>query len=113
MTSRYNGKRIYLNNDKRYKDFLKDRGVKRINQYASVSLKYPTGAQIASLALITHTWGTGSKLYKLAHKHYNDPTLWWLIAWFNKKPTESHFKVGDQVKIPLPLERLFEILEEE
>ena len=35
-------------------------------------------------------------------KYYGDAEYWWLIAWYNNKPTESHFKLGDVVYIPLP-----------
>jgi len=42
----------------------------------------------------------------LAAKHYGDPNLWWVLAWYNKKPTESHFSVGDTVYIPTPAEEV-------
>jgi len=29
--------------------------------------------------------------------------MWWVIAWYNQKPTEAHFNVGDVVYIPTPL----------
>jgi hypothetical protein len=32
--------------------------------------------------------------------------MWWLIGWYNQKPTEAHFKIGDTVLIPLPLEEI-------
>jgi hypothetical protein len=36
----------------------------------------------------------------LASEFYGAPELWWLIAWYNKKPTETHFKTGDVIDIP-------------
>ena len=56
-------------------------------------------------------WSVGTKLYKLAHQYYNDSKLWWVIAAFNQKPTDSHFSVGDVVYIPLPLERVLTLYE--
>ena len=34
-----------------------------------------------------------------------DTEYWWLIAWFNNKPTDIHCKVGDVLYIPLPLDK--------
>ena len=46
----------------------------------------------------------GDKLYKFAHEYYGDPNLWWVIAWYNNKPTDAHFKLGETVYIPRELE---------
>jgi nucleoid-associated protein YgaU len=46
----------------------------------------------------------------LAHKHYGDANLWWIIAWYNKKPTEAHVKMGDIITIPLPLDKVIRYL---
>ena len=32
--------------------------------------------------------------------------LWWVLAWYNEKPTESHFEVGGVVLIPTPVEEV-------
>ena len=45
----------------------------------------------------------GDRYYKLAASFYGDARYWWIIAWFNKKPTESHIKVGDIIRIPTSL----------
>ena len=45
-----------------------------------------------------------SSAFKLASKYYDDPTMWWVIAFYNQKPTEFHLKLGDLVYIPVPLE---------
>tara|TARA_B100000963_G_C22548288_1_gene635502 strand:- start:550 stop:897 length:348 start_codon:yes stop_codon:yes gene_type:complete len=47
---------------------------------------------------------TGDRLYKFALKHYGDVDLWWVIAWYNNKPTDAHFKIGDVVYIPRELD---------
>ena len=36
----------------------------------------------------------------LAHKYYNDSTLWWIIAKANGYSHESRPKVGDKIRIP-------------
>jgi len=35
--------------------------------------------------------------------------LWWLIAWFNRSPTEAHNKVGDIILIPAGVEELLSL----
>ena len=44
------------------------------------------------------------KYYKLANQFYGRPGLWWIIALYNKKPTEGHLRRGDIVEIPTPIE---------
>jgi len=55
---------------------------------------------------IDYTWGTGDRYFKLAHKFYGDASLWWLIAWYNQAPTDSHVKTGEVIQIPLPLDAI-------
>ena len=59
-----------------------------------------------------HIWNTGDRFSKLAAEHYGDPTLWWVIAYFNKKPTDGHVKVGDQILIPEDISLVMPLVEE-
>tara|TARA_R100000152_G_C6726547_1_gene151743 strand:- start:186 stop:539 length:354 start_codon:yes stop_codon:yes gene_type:complete len=68
-------------------------------QYATPTLFYPSTKQMQNLDYFSHVWKQGDSLYKLADKYYNDPELWWVISWFNKKPLPSDFKLGDIVEI--------------
>lgn len=57
-----------------------------------------------------HLWKVGSRFYKLAYEHYGDATLWWIIAFYNKKPTDSHVKIGEVIYVPrdpYPIQRIF------
>ena len=38
--------------------------------------------------------------------YVDDTNLWWVIAWYNKKPTEAHVKAGETIVIPLPLDKI-------
>jgi len=100
---RYNKKPIVLNNDELYEDHFDRRGVSSIHQYTTPTLIHPTAEQVERLDEINHTWTQGDRYYKLAHKHYSDSKLWWVIAWYNQKPTENHLQLGDIVYIPQPL----------
>jgi len=102
--SRYTNRKVYINKEDLYKKRLDDRGVNHINQYESPQFRYPTANQMSQLDLRSHIWKLGDRYYKLAHKYYGDPSLWWVIAWFNQMPTESHIALGDVLDIPFPLE---------
>ncbi len=111
--ARYNGRskaRISKRNHRQYRRLLQDRGRRFIDIYTTPRLAHPTPEQITRLQLIGHTWRVGDRFFKLAHKYYGDAELWWVIAWYNRAPTESHLKVGDPITIPLPLERILSYL---
>ena len=105
MASRLQLKTGFFNDDPNYKkEFFQDKGVEAVYQFETQALRYPTPEEIKSLNIETEIWKRGSKLFKLAHKHYSDSRMWWVIAWFNQKPTDSHYTFGDKVLIPKPLE---------
>ena len=100
-----NDNRIKRTNAERlYKEILGKRGLKKIKQYTTPTLNSLDAKKRSSLDRIRHVWTIGDRLYKLASEYYGDPEMGWLIAWYNQKPTESHYSLGDIVLIPLPLE---------
>jgi len=109
MASRYLNRFITRNNNKLYKRTLEDRNVKYIRQYRSPVLLYPTAQQMTRLQKVGHIWTRGDRFYKLAHKHYGESQYWWVIAWFNKTPTETHVSLGDVVYVPLPLHAILNL----
>jgi hypothetical protein len=108
--SRYDGRKIYLNDDDFYEEMFEERGVNSIRHYATPTLDHPSAEQVSSLNTIPHVWKTGDRYYKLAHDHYGDSRNWWIIAWFNKLPTEASIKYGDVIYIPHPLDRILNYL---
>ena len=111
MTSRYDNKKIRSNFSPQYRQILKERNVGFINQYGTQTLNYPSTNEIGELVNYSHAWKLGDRFYKLADEHYKDSTLWWVIAWYNRTPTESHVSIGDIVLIPLPLEKTLQYLD--
>mgnify|MGYP003338334864 CR=1 FL=1 len=105
--NRYEKRRTFINSSENFDDQFRARSVQSIKQYTTLKLTYPTTQEMEKLDILTETWKLGDRLYKYANKHYGDPSLWWIIAWFNKKPTENDFQLGEQVLIPLPLEKIF------
>lgn len=111
MTSRYDNRSIGLNKTKQYKEFFLDRNVKFVRHFFSPNLKHPTEEEIANLDIFSHEWRVGDRYFKLAHEFYGDSKLWWVIAWFNQKPTESHVQLGEIIEIPSPIEKVLSLLD--
>ena len=110
MSSRYNGRRIRNTSDRIYKKLLKDRDVKHIRHHTTPRLSHPTLEEREELTEHVHVWSTGDRFYKLAHKHYGDSRYWWIIAWWNLRPTEGHVSLGEGVRIPGPLNQVQAVL---
>ena len=112
MSDRYTRRRIYENRLPAYREQRKDRGVRLLKHYSSPNMRYPTPAQLRRISSISHTWRVGDRYYKLAHDHYGERKLWWLIAWFNMAPTESHLIPGQVIQVPMPLEAALSYMRE-
>jgi nucleoid-associated protein YgaU len=113
MSRRYESREVYENKEDVYEDLRRNRGVNKVVHYSTPKFEALTPEQVSSLTPISHTWTTGDRFYKLSHKHYGTTKYWWLIAKFNGTPTETHVKLGDKVKIPLPLGKAIELLSED
>ena len=42
--------------------------------------------------------------FKFAQKYYGDPSYWWVVGFYNKKPVDADYSIGDLLKIPVSLE---------
>ena len=104
--SRFKNRKIFRNQEEVYEDLIESRQVKSIKQFESPVLRYPSEAAKKRLAEVEHIWSAGDKYWKLAARYYGDPKYWWVIAWYNLKPTDSHCRIGEVIKIPRPLERV-------
>jgi len=111
--SRFNRRRVFVNRSDLYEEMAEERGLKHLRQLESPNFRYPTSDEIRTLIIRKHVWKAGDKFYKLAHEYYGDSRLWWVIAWYNKTPTESHLNVGQLVSIPTPVQKLLKYLRNE
>ncbi len=111
--SRYRDRDIYENMEDVYEELRDKRGVRKINHYATPFFRALTAEDHSELSVVVHTWTIGDRFYKLSHKYYGSTEHWWLIAKFNGKPTETHVKIGDKIRIPLPFDKALSLLEEE
>ncbi len=109
--SRNSGRKKLLNNpfgggaEAIYEEFMDNRNIRQIIQYASPSYPKLTVARRRSIQYDNHVWKIGDRFYKLAYEYYGYPELWWLIAWYNQTPTESHVNLGDTIMIPVDSEK--------
>ena len=119
MSSRYDDAIILFNDEEVYKSYFRDRnkppgiyssGVKHIIHFATPEMRHPAPHELFELHNETHVWVRGDRFYKLAHQYYGSGKYWWIIAWFNRTPTESHVKIGDIVYIPQPFEKIMQYL---
>ena len=109
--SRYNNFVEFINATSGYRKTFKARyGEQGIRQTGVNTLSYPTQEIYDQIETAAVTWQVGDRFYKLASKYYNNPEYWWVIAWFNKKPTEQHVQLGETVLVPLFLDELLSII---
>ena len=101
--NRYSNTPYFVNNYSIYENVFEDRGVKFIRQYGTTTLQALTEAQKSSIVEKEIFWEFGDRLDKIASREYGDATYWWIIARYNKKPTDAHFERGDTVLVPRPL----------
>jgi hypothetical protein len=106
---RYSNRRTKRNRNPIYREQFINRGVRFIDQFGTATINWPTSEESAGLDSEGYIWGLGDRYYKLAQKYYDDPKLWWVIAWFNQAPTEHHVEVGDIVLVPTNLNKVLDI----
>ena len=84
-------------NKQEFEEFLEDRGIESIVFYDNFQF---LNFNEDNYTVVEHIWSRGDRLYKLGYQYYGDKNSYWLIALFNKKPTDADYKYGDIVYIP-------------
>jgi len=113
MVDRNQNRDIFINENKLYKSFLKERGIKSFRHLSKMKFGKITSSEMKDLDIIDHIFTVSDSLSKLAHEYYGDTSYWWVIGWFNKKPIDNLYNIGDTVHIPLPLEEVLYYAERE
>ena len=93
-----------------YTNYLSERGVPKINFLATTKLVNLTEEQKRQLTEIEPIWESTDSYYKLASRYYGNPNFWWIIAYYNRKPTETSIKLGTVLYIPQPVGLLISFL---
>lgn len=106
MGIRYDNRQLRATKVEKLGKILSKRNRNFVQHYKTPEFSYPDEEDIAEFSFFSHVWSSGDRYYKLAHTHYGDPGLWWVIALYNNKPTEHHLQLGDVIYIPLPVEEV-------
>jgi hypothetical protein len=85
-----------------YSKQIDKRNKKRITHYRPRPLGAITKAMNAQLHVQKTIWKIETKLYKLSFDFYGTTDLWWIIGFYNGKPTDADWNIGDVVVIPQP-----------
>jgi nucleoid-associated protein YgaU len=104
--SRYDSAKKTKNQEELYQELLEERQVKSITHYRTPRFPILSAEVRRRFTTLPHTWKMGDSYWKLAAKHYGNASLWWVIAWYNEKPTEAHLHSGQPILIPTPLEEV-------
>jgi nucleoid-associated protein YgaU len=101
-----------IDNDSEFYEFLREKrgSPKSIKHYATPMMYNPDLVDRVNLKTTTHVWSHGDRLYKLSNQYYGEPEYWWVIAWWNGKPTEADIQNGSVIEIPLNLEETLTVL---
>ena len=95
------------NDDDVYRDFLNRTGAQKITHYALTMFGDPAlESFLKNIEVEQHMYSLGDTLSKIAYRYYGDPSAWWVLAWFNGKPTDFHCSIGDTINVPTPLEEV-------
>lgn len=100
---RYDNREVLTLEQDKLPTTLKRRQKNYIRHYDTAKFRTPTQEEKNILIGDSHIWKTGDQLYKLSLKYYGTIEDWCIIALFNNKPTEFHYKEGDEIFIPFPL----------
>ena len=107
MTTWTRSGRKLTNSDAQYEHFLNRTGAEQIDHYNIIRFGDPMADDfLEGINIVKWVYSTGDSLSKIAFKYYGDPRYWWLLAWFNSKPTDFHCKIGDTIIVPLPLDEV-------
>jgi nucleoid-associated protein YgaU len=105
--SRYNKSRLFTNES----SLVRARGKSSIRHHGTQILYHPTAEERSRIPTNKYIWKPGDRLFNVAYAFYGDPTLWWVIAWYNGRPTEADFYPGDYIEIPIDIEKTLNVLE--
>jgi hypothetical protein len=94
-----------------YSKQIKARGKKRIEQYRPRPFGTLPEDVDRQLVKNKRVWTVSTKLYKLADEFYGDMDLWWVIGYYNNKPIDLSWNVGDEIIIPTPVRIILDSLE--
>jgi len=91
-----------FNKEEQYKEVFEERGVDKIEQFRTPKLKNLSD----KFSCYEYVWKQGDTFWRLSFNAYGTIKYWYIIAQLNNKPTESHVKIGETIKIPFNINEL-------
>jgi len=117
MPSRFQNRSVLNNMAMKYMEYNAKKSSRNLGmgslailQYDTAELYFPSSRQMRELEFDSYVWRQGDSLPTVAHSYYGDPNLWWIIAWFNKKPLPSDYKLGDVIDILLDYNEVYNFM---
>ena len=86
--------------DDRYDYLFENRDMKIIYMAAMNEMNAMTDADRSAIDTKRYTWRTSDRYWQVAKRFYGDTRLWFVIAYYNKAPTEFHLSNGQDILIP-------------
>lgn len=87
-----------VNDSELYDDFFNERGVLNIKHNLLRNLNLEFNQEDYSYSV--HIWRKGDTMIRLANRYYSNFNFWYIIGFFNKKPVDSMYEIGETIKIP-------------
>tara|TARA_Y100001937_G_C6972742_1_gene264072 strand:- start:48 stop:374 length:327 start_codon:yes stop_codon:yes gene_type:complete len=94
---KYKNKKTAVNSSEKYEEMFKKRGREKILQTRTMPF---TGLDFDSINATPYVWKSTDSLHKISQFFYGTIDFWWVIAFVNKKPTDAHYNIGDEIYIP-------------
>jgi hypothetical protein len=94
---------VYFDNPKtilfadHYVEYFSRRGIKYANIRRTKSFEDAIDIELEIRE--EHIWSHGDTLMRISQKYYGNSSLWYIIGFINKKPTDQHYSIGDKVMI--------------
>jgi len=103
---RYKQIKTFNNDNELYKKLLIEKNKLFINQYESLKLRALLESDYDQFDIKSHVWTQGDTFEKLSSLYYLNPRYWFILAYFNSKPTEFYVSNGETIYIPMPLQKV-------
>jgi len=96
--------------DPRYDYLFEGRDTKIIYVLAMDQMNALSGADRRAISTRRYTWRPYDQYWKVAQRFYGDTRLWFIIAYYNKAPTEFHLKPGQDIFVPTSAQAILDKL---
>jgi hypothetical protein len=108
---RNNLRNKFVNATIEYRNILKKKNRDFIVQFKTPILEHIEPEDYDLLEIDVYTWKLGDRLFKLAHQYYGRSDAWWIIAMFNSRPTDQHYRPGDEIYIPTNYVQVLQLID--